>query len=173
MTKLRRRGAIPPLPQYAFMAWCSVKSMFIAVLKRTHHWAVIWARCIQSTSSDPLFLRSILILYYHLRQGLQSSIQFFMAETANAVFISPMHATCPTRLIFLDIITLIILDEKYKLWIFSLCNFHHFIPVKSKYSTYLLVLKHLTLCSSLEVRDMHDNTLKLMRGAIFPLPSTS
>jgi len=25
-------GAIPPLPQYAFMAWCSVKKLFFMVM---------------------------------------------------------------------------------------------------------------------------------------------
>jgi hypothetical protein len=31
----RRRGVIPPLPQYAFMAWCSLKSTGITSLYYT------------------------------------------------------------------------------------------------------------------------------------------
>jgi hypothetical protein len=45
---------------------------FIIVFTRALHWSLSWARSIQSISSHPVSLRSILILSAHLRLGLPS-----------------------------------------------------------------------------------------------------
>jgi len=39
----------------------------ITVITRARHWSLFRARCIQSTASHPISLRSILILSSHLR----------------------------------------------------------------------------------------------------------
>jgi hypothetical protein len=83
-----------------------------------HHWSIYWASCIQSTPSNPLYLKSILILSSHLCIGLPSSL--FRFSNQNIVCISPMHATLP--LILLDLVTLIMSGEVYKLWNSSLCS---------------------------------------------------
>jgi hypothetical protein len=43
----------------------------------------------------------------------------------NTTLPSPMHAPCPTHLVLLNLITLTIFSEEYKLWSSSSCNFLH------------------------------------------------
>jgi hypothetical protein len=83
-----------------------------------------WASWVQFSPSVPtISLRSSLMLSSHLHLGLPSGL--FESPNQNPVNTSPMRATCPAHLILLDLITLTILGEEYRLWSSSLCNFLH------------------------------------------------
>jgi hypothetical protein len=89
-----------------FPAFCGTRR-FITVFT-SRHWSLSWARRIQSTTSDPSSLRSILILHFHLRLGVPNSLPFRYSDQILYVFLNcSIYATCPAHLTRLDFITLI------------------------------------------------------------------
>jgi hypothetical protein len=97
---------------------------FITVFTRAHNWSLSGVRCLQSTLSYPIYLRSILILSSYLCLHLPSGFfpSGFPTKILYRSLISPMHVTYPTNHILLDLITLIIFGEMCKLWSSSLCS---------------------------------------------------
>jgi hypothetical protein len=80
----------------------------------------------------PTSWSSILIFFSYLHLGLPSGLfpSCFPTETLYAPLLSPIHATCPSCLILLNLITCIIFGEKYRSLSSSLCSFPHS-PVNS------------------------------------------
>jgi hypothetical protein len=102
----------------------------ITVFTRAHHWLLSSARSIQFIPPYPISLRFILILSSHLRLGVPNDpfpSDFPSKSYMHSYF--PMRATFLAHFILLDLIIVIILGEKHKLWRFSLCNFPH--PITS------------------------------------------
>lgn len=73
---------------------------------------------IQSTPFISVFLWILLILSSYQCLGLLSGLFFwdFPTKTLYKFLDLPMHAACPTYLMLLDLIVLIIAGEEYKLW---------------------------------------------------------
>ena len=93
--------------------------------RSVHHLSLSWARSIQSIPPYPTSWRSILILFSHLRLGLQSCLfpLGFHTKSLYTALPTPIRATCPAHLILLDFITCTKLGEKYRSLSSSLCSF--------------------------------------------------
>jgi hypothetical protein len=88
---------------------------FTTAFTEAHHRSLSRARWIQSTLSQTISLRSILILPYNLRLGLPSGLfpSSFPTKILYTLLFYHMRATCPTYFIALDLIILIISDEEH------------------------------------------------------------
>jgi len=99
---------------------------FITAFTNACHPSLSWASSIQSIPPHPTSRRSILILSSHLHLGHPSCFFPPRFPHQNPVYNSPstpIHATCPAHLIFLDFITQTTLGEEYGSWTSSLCSF--------------------------------------------------
>jgi hypothetical protein len=81
----------------------------------------------------------------------------FSHQNLICIRLLPMHASFPAHPILLDLITLIMLGEEYKLWSSSLCSFHQPPITSSLFEPNILLstlfANILSLCSSLNVRN--------------------
>jgi hypothetical protein len=98
---------------------------FITTFTRALHWSLSYARSIQLIPPHHMTVRSVLILSSHLCSGIPSGLYLsrFPTRILYAFLFSPMRATCSSRLILYDLITLIVLGEESKLWSSPLCSF--------------------------------------------------
>jgi hypothetical protein len=74
-----------------FLAFFETRN-FITVFTRAHHWYLSWARWIQSTPSQSISLKPILILSYQLRLVLPNGL--FRFSDQNTVSISHFRQAC-------------------------------------------------------------------------------
>jgi hypothetical protein len=89
---------------------------FITAFTSVRHLSLSWASSIQSIPPHPTSWRSTLTLSSHLRLGLLSGFfhSGFPTKTLYTPLHSPIRATWPANLIFLDFITCTIVGEQYR-----------------------------------------------------------
>ena len=108
-----------------FPAFCGPQR-FITAFTSVCHLSLSWASLIPMPLYF-IFWRSIVILSSHLHLGLPSGL-FSLSiptKTLYTLLLSPILAICHTHHILLNLITLTILGEEYRLLSSSLCNFLH------------------------------------------------
>jgi hypothetical protein len=120
----------------------------------------------QFTTSHLIYLRFTLILFSQLRLGLPSGIfhSDFPTKMLYALLAFSMRATCLFHLTLLDLITLIIFGEAYKLWSSSLCSILYQSATFSLLGPNILLStlfsNTLNLCSSFSVRGQFSHLYK-------------
>jgi len=104
-------------------------------------------------------ITSCLLKFHRPSSGLSSGLfpSGCLTETVYKFLLSPMRITGSTQLFFLELITLIIFGEYYKLWSSSLLNFHQFSLIFFLLGQYIvlrtLFSNFLSVCSSLMARE--------------------
>jgi hypothetical protein len=93
---------------------------FITELTKALHWFISWTKLILYIPANYIYLRSFVILSYYVRDLSPST---FPTKILYIYIFSPILSTFPFHIILLDMIILIIFDNKYKLWSSSLFSF--------------------------------------------------
>jgi hypothetical protein len=112
-----------------------------------------WARRIQATPCHPISQGYILTLPSHLRLGLLTGLfpSCFPTKILYAFLTSPMRATFIAHLILLDLITIIIFGQAYKICNSSLCSFLQHPSTSSLLSSNTLYSARFSITLSLHV----------------------
>ena len=100
-------------------------------------------------------LKSVLVLFFHLWLGFKLFLSGFLTWIL-PFFISARHATCFSNLMFFDFILLIInmtQSTNYGAPHYVILSVSFYFLLRSKYSSQVPLLRHLRLCSPLNLRD--------------------
>ena len=113
----------------------------------------------------PTSWSSNLILSTHLRLGLPSGFfpSGFPSKTLYTPLSSPIRATCPAHIIFLDFITRTILGEEYKSFNSSLCNLLHSPVTSSLLGPNILLNTMFSNTLSFNWNKLHRKSVHLVR----------
>jgi len=127
-------------------------------------WSLPWGRWIQSTPSQPISLRSVLILSPYICLRLLSGLflSFFLTKILSPFLICLLCVTWPAHLIILDLITLF--GEAYKLQSFSLCNVLQPCATSSLLGPYVLLS---TLFSNTVSESQNNSKIIVLYSLIF------
>jgi hypothetical protein len=96
-----------------------------------------WAESTQLPTMIPISSRSILILSSHLRLGVGLPVTILEALLPYSIL-----ATCPTHLIFLDLITLTILGERWKLSLLFSLKWLEIVHLERRGQVEAIVMEH-------------------------------
>jgi hypothetical protein len=100
--------------------WLHGTPGFVIMFTTVHHWSPHWTSCVQSIPSHHTSIRSILILSSYLQLD---RLEWYLTSGFLTKFYMRFfhYAMCPANLFLFDLISVILLHEKLKLWSFSLC----------------------------------------------------
>ena len=112
-----------PWESNSSLASQNILRIVITALTWVRHLFLFWARSIQPMSRLFRF-RSILLLAYHLRQGLsRGHLSWgFSTKTQYAPFLPPICVICPACPILFHLITLVTFGEEWNSRSLSLCS---------------------------------------------------
>jgi hypothetical protein len=130
----------------------------ITTFTNARHLSLSYASSNQSIPPHSISWRSILVLSSHLHLDLQSDLfpSGVLTKTLYIPLLYPIRATCPSHLIFLDLITRTILFEQYRS-LSSLCSFLRSLVTVSRLGLNIILSTlfsvTLSLRSSLSISD--------------------